>query len=128
MSALNLFVILYNLLKRNVLSLLTYQMFMSLVNENYGVSRQHKLLKKFVFLIKDTMDMRYKMRPEEVENIWDSLYLRKSVSHRIMSKKKSCCIVVKKLLKIRFNIRYLSTVKSEISKCLGKTLTYQYCS
>jgi len=30
-------------------------------------------MKKFVFLIKDTMDVRYKMRSEEVENIWDGL-------------------------------------------------------
>lgn len=31
---------------------------MSLFNENYEASCQHKLMKKFIFQIKDTMDIR----------------------------------------------------------------------
>jgi hypothetical protein len=58
MPALNLFVIWYDLLKWTPLSLLMYQFFMSLVKENYEQSCQRKLMKKLVFQIKDTMEIR----------------------------------------------------------------------
>jgi hypothetical protein len=58
MPAHNLYAIWYDLYKWTVLSLLTYQIFMFLGNENYEVSCQQKLMKKFVLQIKDTMEIR----------------------------------------------------------------------
>lgn len=60
---------------------------MYLVNERYEASCQLKQMKIFVLHIKDKMKEGYNMQSEEVENIWNSVYSRKSVNHKIMDKR-----------------------------------------